>query len=47
MSRNILYLLLGGLIVAVAALAYLYYQERQTDGLEIELNGSGLSIEAD
>ncbi|WP_202909498.1 hypothetical protein [Alkalilacustris brevis] len=47
MSRNILYLLVGALAVAVLFLGYQYYQESQTEGLEIEINGSGLSIEAD
>ena len=46
MSRNTLYLLLGALVVVVIGLAiYTYQQESQPDGVQIELNDQGLSVE--
>lgn len=47
MSRNTLYLLLGALAVAVAFLAYNYYQESQTNGVAIEFGEGGVSVESD
>lgn len=44
MNRNILYLVLGALVVVVAVLGYMYYQESQS-GVTIELNEEGLSID--
>jgi antitoxin component HigA of HigAB toxin-antitoxin module len=37
MGRNVLYLLLGALIVGTAVLGYLLYQERQKPGLSISV----------
>ena len=45
MNRNLLYGVIGALIVIVAVLGYRYYQASQTTGISIELNDSGLSIE--
>ncbi len=43
---NILYLIIGVLIVAVAALGYELYQERhQPEGVHIDVGPNGLSIE--
>jgi len=42
---NILYLVTGALVVAVAVLGYQLYQERkQPDGVQINLGASGVSI---
>ena len=45
MNRNVLYLLVGALIVAVGVVGYLYYQESQTTSVDINFGKSGLSIE--
>jgi predicted negative regulator of RcsB-dependent stress response len=46
MNRNVLYLVVGGLIVAVVIVGYQLYQERQkTTGIEINVGKSGISIE--
>ena len=46
MSRNVLYLVIGALVVATAVLSYYFYQERQkTTGVEINVGKSGISIE--
>jgi predicted negative regulator of RcsB-dependent stress response len=46
MNRNILYLIIGALIVAIAVFGYQLYQERQkTTGVEISVGKSGISIE--
>lgn len=46
MNRNALYFLVGALAVTSAALAYYFYQESQNkDGLEINVNRGGISIE--
>ena len=46
MSRSALYFLIGALAVTTAALAYYFYQDRQhKDGLEINVNKGGISIE--
>jgi hypothetical protein len=44
--NNILYLVLGALIVAVAVLGYQLYQERrQPEGVQIKIGPGGFSIE--
>jgi hypothetical protein len=46
--NNILYLVLGGLVVVVAALSYELYRDRhppQPQGLHIDLGPNGLSIQ--
>jgi len=46
MNRNVLYLIIGALIVAVAVFGYQLYQERQkTAGIDINIGKSGISIE--
>jgi len=45
MSRNILFLIIGALIVVVTVLGYQFYQERQKTGIEINVGKSGISIE--
>lgn len=48
MNRNVLYVVVAALVVAVAVLGYLYYQEQQKpDGIKIELGENGLSIETE
>jgi RsiW-degrading membrane proteinase PrsW (M82 family) len=46
MNRNVLYLIIGALTVAIVVLSYQFYQERQkTTGIEIDVGKSGISIE--
>ncbi len=46
MNRNVLYLVIGALVVATVVLGYQLYQERQkTTGIEINVGKSGISIE--
>lgn len=43
---NILYLIIGALVVAVAVLGYQVYQDRkQPEGMRIDLGPKGLSIQ--
>jgi hypothetical protein len=45
-NRNILYLIIGALIVAVSVLGYNVYQsKKQPEGLQINLGPNGLKIE--
>jgi predicted negative regulator of RcsB-dependent stress response len=45
-TRNVLYLVIGALIVATLAFGYQLYQERQkTTGIEINIGKRGISIE--
>jgi len=46
MNRNVLYLVVGALIVVTLVIGYQLYQERQkTTGIEINVGKSGISIE--
>ena len=46
MNRNVLYLIIGALIIAVAVFGYQLYQEREkTTGIDINIGKSGISIE--
>lgn len=46
MNRNVLFLIIGALAVAIAVLGHQFYQERQkTTGIEINVGSSGVSIE--
>lgn len=46
MNRNLLYLVLGALIVGVGVLGYSLYQERQKSGVNISIGGKdGVKIE--
>lgn len=45
-SRNVLYLLIGALVVATAVIGYFLYQERQQNaGIDISVGKGGVSIE--
>lgn len=45
MSRNVLFLLIGALVVVVAVLGYTTYQDRkEPDGLQINLGKQGVEI---
>jgi predicted negative regulator of RcsB-dependent stress response len=45
-NRNILYLIVGALIVVVAVLGYNLYQTRkQPEGLQIDVGPNGLKIQ--
>jgi hypothetical protein len=45
-SRNVLFLIIGALVVAVGVLGYnLYQAKKQPDGLQINVGPSGLKIE--
>ena len=46
MSRNLLYLVMGALIVVLVVLGYRFYEERQkTSGIEIEVGKRSISVE--
>lgn len=46
MNRNILYLAIGVLVVAIAVVGYQLYKERQQpSGIEINIGKGGISIE--
>lgn len=46
MSRNLLSLAVGALLVVSLVLGYLFYQERQKSGLSISIGGKdGVKIE--
>ena len=46
MNRNILYLVIGVLVIATAVFGYQLYQERQKpSGIEINVGKGGISIE--
>ncbi len=44
MNKNVLYLVVGALAVAIAVVGYLYYQESQS-GIDIKIGENGVSIE--
>ena len=45
-SRNFLFLLIGGLVVAVAALGYKVYDDhRQSKGVQLNIGPAGISVE--
>jgi hypothetical protein len=45
-NRNILYLIIGALIVAVSVLGYnLYQTKKEPDGLQINVGPTGLKIQ--
>ncbi len=46
MNRNVLYALLGALIVAVAVLGYNLYQEKkEPQGLQINIGPGGVKVQ--
>jgi predicted negative regulator of RcsB-dependent stress response len=44
-TRNVLYLVVGALLVIVAILAYRVYRDRQEPGIDINIGKNGISIE--
>jgi predicted negative regulator of RcsB-dependent stress response len=45
MNRNVMMLVMGGLVVAVAVLGYQLYQDRHQKGVAISIGDKGISIE--
>ena len=45
MKPNILYAIIGALVVICAVLGYHFYQERQQSGVEISVGHGGVSIQ--
>lgn len=46
MSRNMLYLIIGALaVIAIGFGIYVYQQETQPSGIEIQVNEQGISVE--
>jgi hypothetical protein len=46
MNRNVLYLVIGALVIVTAVIGYQLYQERhKTTGVEISIGKSGIAIE--
>ena len=46
MNRNVLYLVIGVLVVVIVVIGYQLYQGRQkTTGIEIDVGKTGISIE--
>ncbi len=46
MNRNLLYLVIGALVVAALVLSYYFYQERQNrTSIEINVGKGGISVE--
>ncbi|MGN6303481.1 MAG: hypothetical protein ACTHNH_01590 [Mesorhizobium sp.] len=46
MSRNMLYLLIGALVVVVLVLgAYVWRQESKPEGVELKIDDNGISIQ--
>ena len=47
LNRNVLYLVIGALIVAVGALSYNLYQiNKEPEGLQINVGPNGLKIQS-
>lgn len=47
MSRNVLYLVVGALVVVVAVLGYQAYQDhKQPDGLQINVGKDGVEVKS-
>jgi predicted negative regulator of RcsB-dependent stress response len=42
---NILYLVVGALVVVIAIMGYQLYQDRQKPGLDIKIGPNGLSVD--
>jgi len=46
MSRNMLYLLIGALVVVVIVLgAYIWRQQSKPEGVELKIDDNGISIQ--
>jgi predicted negative regulator of RcsB-dependent stress response len=46
MSRNALYVIIGVLVIALALLAWKYYDDQNSSKLEINMGNGGISVEA-
>ena len=45
-NRNLLFMIIGALVVAVGVLSYNFYQDRkQPDGLQINVGPNGLKVQ--
>ena len=45
-NRNVVYLIIGALVIATLVLSYQLYEERQnTTGIEINVGKGGISVE--
>jgi len=45
-SRNVLFMIIGGLIVAIAALSYKVYQDnKEPKGVQLNIGPAGISVE--
>jgi hypothetical protein len=45
-NRNVLFMIIGALVVAVGVLSYSVYQDRkQPDGLQINVGPNGLKVQ--
>jgi len=45
MNINLLYGIVGGLVVVVAVLGYWFYQDQQKSGIELNVGNGGITIE--
>jgi Na+/proline symporter len=45
MSRNLLYPVLGVLLIAVGALGFWVYQEQNSNAVELNVGGRSISVE--
>ena len=45
MNKNVLYLIVGALVVAVGVIGYMLYQEQHKSGVEIEIGKQGVKIQ--
>ncbi len=45
MNNNLLYGVIGGLVVIVAVLGYWFYQDQQKSGIELNVGNGGITIE--
>ena len=45
MSRNTLVFIVGGLVVIVAVVGYLLYQEKHQAGFKVEVGKKGISVQ--
>lgn len=46
MSRNLMTIIIVLLVVALAVVGYMYYQDQQTTSLEINVDENGISVDA-
>lgn len=45
-NKNVLYALIGVLVIALVGVGWLYLQERNTKSLSINMGNTGISVEA-